>query len=154
MQFCYGYQHVKEPSGSPPTGGSPVCHPDPKVWPEVGRMPESGARGIRTPDILLAKQALYQLSYGHDKRDPEDDPRRTVGLGGVEPPTSRLSGVRSNHLSYSPASRHRALGWTVAPVGADQQRSQRTELEGSGPKPGRRSESRRAHNIGSPCKLS
>ena len=23
-----------------------------------------GARGIRTPDILLAKQALYQLSYG------------------------------------------------------------------------------------------
>ena len=29
-------------------------------------------------------------------------PVRTVGLGGVEPPTSRLSGVRSNHLSYSP----------------------------------------------------
>ena len=27
---------------------------------------------------------------------------RAVGLGGVEPPTSRLSGVRSNHLSYSP----------------------------------------------------
>ena len=26
----------------------------------------------------------------------------SVGLGGVEPPTSRLSGVRSNHLSYSP----------------------------------------------------
>ena len=25
-----------------------------------------------------------------------------VGLGGVEPPTSRLSGVRSNHLSYRP----------------------------------------------------
>ena len=28
------------------------------------RARESGARGIRTPDILLAKQALYQLSYG------------------------------------------------------------------------------------------
>ena len=27
-----------------------------------------------------------------------------VGLGGVEPPTSRLSGVRSNHLSYKPNS--------------------------------------------------
>lgn len=25
-----------------------------------------------------------------------------VGLGGLEPPTSPLSGVRSNHLSYKP----------------------------------------------------
>src|SRR5690606_37157602 len=30
---------------------------------------------------------------------------RPVGLGGVEPPTSRLSGVRSNHLSYRPLQR-------------------------------------------------
>jgi hypothetical protein len=28
-----------------------------------------------------------------------------VGLGGLEPPTSRLSGVRSNQLSYKPLSR-------------------------------------------------
>ena len=27
---------------------------------------------------------------------------RLVGRGGLEPPTSRLSGVRSNHLSYRP----------------------------------------------------
>ena len=29
---------------------------------------------------------------------------RLVGRGGLEPPTSRLSGVRSNHLSYRPNS--------------------------------------------------
>ena len=28
-----------------------------------------------------------------------------VGRGGLEPPTSRLSGVRSNHLSYRPIHR-------------------------------------------------
>src|SRR5438270_8085386 len=28
--------------------------------------------------------------------------RRCVGLGGIEPPTSSLSGMRSNRLSYSP----------------------------------------------------
>ena len=47
----------------------------------------------RTPDPLLAKQVLSQLSYTPDK---------VVGLGRLELPTSRLSGVRSNHLSYKP----------------------------------------------------
>ncbi len=28
--------------------------------------------------------------------------RKLVGLRGLEPPTLRLSGVRSNHLSYKP----------------------------------------------------
>ena len=32
-----------------------------------------------------------------------------VGTSGLEPPTSRLSGVRSNHLSYAPI-------WIAAPV--------------------------------------
>ena len=55
----------------------------------------------RTANLLRARQALSQLSYS---------PKITnlgiidVGLGGVEPPTSRLSGVRSNHLSYKPNS--------------------------------------------------
>ncbi len=52
-----------------------------------------GAREDRTPDLLRARQALSQLSYG---------PGYLVGLGGLEPPTSPLSGVRSNHLSYRP----------------------------------------------------
>ena len=49
----------------------------------------------RTADLLRAKQALSQLSYG-----PE-----VVGLSRLELPTSPLSGVRSNHLSYRPTSK-------------------------------------------------
>ena len=39
-----------------------------------------------------------------DLRSSRMDPRETVmvGLGGLEPPASPLSGVRSNHLSYRP----------------------------------------------------
>jgi hypothetical protein len=35
-------------------------------------------------------------------RSPPPPAGAMVGRGGVEPPTSRLSGVRSNHLSYRP----------------------------------------------------
>ena len=76
-----------------------------------------GAKEDRTPDLLLARQALSQLSYGpmgnlhtHNHGDGPPDYhtlRRTsslsganmVGLSGLEPPTSPLSGVRSNQLS-------------------------------------------------------
>src|SRR5215207_1866974 len=58
-----------------------------------------GARRDRTDDLLLAKQALSQLSYG-----PSRCRRlvRMVGLGRLELPTSRLSSARSNQLSYKP----------------------------------------------------
>ena len=46
----------------------------------------------RTADLLRAKQALSQLSYSPVM----------VGLGRLELPTSPLSGVRSNQLSYRP----------------------------------------------------
>ena len=36
---------------------------------------------------------------------------RVVGLGGLEPPASPLSGVRSNHLSYRPNSSLRTTYW-------------------------------------------
>ena len=49
-----------------------------------------GADRSRTDDIQLAKLALYQLSYS-----PTSPSSELVGLGGFEPPTSRLSGVRS-----------------------------------------------------------
>ncbi len=48
---------------------------------------DGGGERIRTDDPLLAKQVLSQLSY---------TPGRVVGLVGIEPTTSRLSGVRSS----------------------------------------------------------
>ncbi len=39
---------------------------------------------------------------------------RLVGLGGLEPPTSPLSGVRSNRLSYRPALGLKLLGGGLA----------------------------------------
>jgi hypothetical protein len=79
-----------------------------------------GARRDRTDDLLLAKQALSQLSYGPVRarsskgssreqanvtRSLISDHRflKLVGLGRLELPTSRLSSARSNQLSYKPA---------------------------------------------------
>ena len=60
-----------------------------------------GADRDRTGDPLLAKQVLSQLSYSPFKGCVA----KMVGLGRVELPTSPLSGVRSNQLSYRPALR-------------------------------------------------
>ena len=90
-----------------------------------------GARRDRTDDLMLAKHALSKLSYGPSVFCQRQKMRRArdarsgkaarthkpnnaeghqiedlVGRGGLEPPTSRLSGVRSNHLSYRPISEH------------------------------------------------
>ena len=56
---------------------------------------DGGAKRDRTADLLRARQALSQLSYGPNKK--------LVGLGRFELPTSPLSGVRSNQLSYRPS---------------------------------------------------
>ena len=90
----------------------------------IQQMGVGGARRDRTDDLLLAKQALSQLSYGpfgsKAERSQRSEARRRsalldsdfwlpvsesltmVGLGRLELPTSRLSGVRSNRLSYRP----------------------------------------------------
>ena len=102
-----------------------------------------GAERDRTADPLLAKQVLSQLSYSPifdahritpwarpvcpqrskiartNKLKETDWAHQTegmVGPGRLELPTSRLSGVRSNHLSYGPGrrrSRHQAANQTA-----------------------------------------
>ena len=72
-----------------------------------------GASRDRTDDLKLAKLALSQLSYGpfwselgerKAARQAAQTAPTMVGLGRLERPTSPLSGVRSNHLSYRPGS--------------------------------------------------
>ena len=75
----------------------------------ISDQPSGGARRDRTDDLMLAKHALSQLSYGPV---PEDEclklverhmrSIKVVGLGRLELPTSRLSSARSNQLSYKP----------------------------------------------------
>ena len=69
-----------------------------------------GGERDRTDDLLLAKQALSQLSYTPVRTTERQWPEQRlfppfghsamVGQGGFEPPTSRLSSARSNQLSY------------------------------------------------------
>ena len=63
---------------------------------------------------MLAKHALYQLSYGPlavifdlcpSARGVTHKEKSVVGPGRLELPTSRLSGVCSNQLSYRPLKR-------------------------------------------------
>ena len=87
-------------------------NPDPKIRSKRGRLlPYSGensktgppavarlfggAERDRTDDLLLAKQALSQLSYSPGGT-------RLVGLDGFEPSTPALSRRCSNRLSYRP----------------------------------------------------
>ena len=53
-----------------------------------------GDEETRTPDPLLAKEMLYQLSYV-----PIAPGAGVVGVSGLEPETSALSGQCSNQLS-------------------------------------------------------
>ena len=61
-----------------------------------------GDKRDRTADPLLARQVLSQLSY-----TPMLLEVFVVGPSGLEPPTSRLSVVRSSQLSYGPVGRLR-----------------------------------------------
>ena len=71
--------------------------------------PSGGARRDRTDDLMLAKHALSQLSYGPVPEDECSHSMKVVGLGRLELPTSRLSSARSNQLSYKPLTHSRRI---------------------------------------------
>ena len=83
------------------------------LWSRTNRLSldSGGDSGARTRSLRLAKPALSQLSYIPNPFTEELCGRRKmVGLSGLEPPTSRLSGVRSNQLSYRPT---KTASWGV-----------------------------------------
>ena len=51
--------------------------------------------------VLIGAEACVVCDQ-HMSKIPTMSSDILVGLGGLEPPTSPLSGVRSNHLSYRP----------------------------------------------------
>ena len=51
-----------------------------------------------------SKHSCFELLASYSFLIPLQFVRMLVGSSGLEPPTSRLSGVRSNHLSYEPMS--------------------------------------------------
>src|SRR5258708_17574804 len=88
-----------------------------------------GADRDRTDDLRLAKPALSQLSYSPGSTRGRCCcflARLAVGQGRVELPTSRLSGVRSNHLSYWPGGASSA-GSLMAPPRPGSARSLATQ---------------------------
>ena len=83
---------------------SPSLSCPPLVWMVVG--PSSGVTAIwwrRQPDHVgsRSRHQVHSLGFWH-KKAPSGGANSLMGLGRVELPTSRLSGVRSNHLSYRP----------------------------------------------------
>ena len=74
------YRGSREPAFGCPPAGPPVERPSPET--HQRRRPEAGGPGalvrIRTGDLILTKDALYQLSYeGGDNGDRTETERET-----------------------------------------------------------------------------
>ena len=65
---------------------------DRSLQPDLGNPPTNSPYGIRTRVTAVKRRCLNPLTNGPN----------FMGTSGLEPPTSRLSGVRSNQLSYKP----------------------------------------------------
>ena len=51
---------------------------------------------------VLGKKRIGAVGMSQQSRSTTPPSAAMVGLGGLEPPASPLSGARSNHLSYRP----------------------------------------------------
>ena len=94
----------------------------PRLVQTTMREQSKGAKILGTSSEVEGGKTMYELetlANGHHEWTPRSNPAqkrktppapkrlrgndlRFMGLGRVELPTSRLSGVRSNHLSYRP----------------------------------------------------
>ena len=62
----------------------------------------SALEGIVRPGSVQAVAKNWAQPATSEKTTFANSQQTLVGLGGLEPPTSPLSGVRSSHLSYRP----------------------------------------------------
>ena len=109
-----GFPHSDIP-GSKPACGSPrlfaACHVLHRL--SAPRHPPCALTSLTSfavVNVLAPRRAWWRWADSN-RRPPACKagalplsyiPTNLVGIGGLEPPTSRLSGVRSNHLSYTP----------------------------------------------------
>jgi hypothetical protein len=101
MRLDYGFCAF---ATNPPERGASDSIPVPYQPVNFASSPAGGAEGIRTPDLLIANEALSQLSYSPEIRRP----RRWDGDRAPRP------NLRNTRESAS-GDRVRAPGWTALP---------------------------------------
>jgi hypothetical protein len=109
-KVCHGSQTLRPPE-------PPPSDPSPEWWSQTGsnrRPPACKAGALPTElwpqhvtdrirsDVVRRNQSPRPARPKHERQPIHQALIRMVGLGRLELPTSRLSGVRSNHLSYRP----------------------------------------------------
>ena len=91
---------------------SPLSSPSCDVL-DLSELPRDWLSALPTGGLKLESLSnvprTYMRSIEALRFDPANLSVRLVGSSGLEPPTSRLSGARSNHLSYEPIKLFRCI---------------------------------------------